>query len=327
MQEMMACPPVVPSWIGGAAILPVKAHYPDEYLCDGGDRGYPVRYDSDMRLGLETEDTVAEYTDDTGGTHVKPTNKVCVYAPRFGAVRSISSPTQGTAVDKLASADKFLRGAGVRNRDATILHNQNVVLGNYRTRERASDIDANSRPSAVAQSQLLAMNVKLVNTFQDLQFVHSGQLVQTDEVRLAKGLQAAVNWTRTQFPVITAQTEQTQEVIGQFLPGEIVGTEDKRKPGELRIVKLADKDVAQPGDTITFTIRFDNLGERELSAIRIIDNLTPRLQYVEDSETSTLPGRLVLQDNEEGSVILEFHLDNPLPGGKGGVVTFQTKVR
>ncbi len=85
--------------------------------------------------------------------------------------------------------------------------------------------------------------------------------------------------------------------------------------------------MAQPGDIITFTIRYDNLGERELTQIRILDNLTPRLQYVEDSETSDRAGELFVQDNEEGSVILEFHLDEPLPAGQGGVVTFQAKVR
>ena len=166
-----------------------------------------------------------------------------------------------------------------------------------------------------------------MNTFEDFQFVRTGLLAQTDEVRLAKGVQAAVTWTRTQYPMVTAQTDQAQEVIGQFSASEFVGKEDKRKPGRLRIVKLADKKSAQPGDVVTFTIRYDNLGERELLNIRIIDNLTPRLQYVEDSETSDRAGELKLQDNEEGSVILEFVLDEPLPGGEGGVVTFQTRVR
>ncbi len=322
-----ACPPVVPAWFGGAAIAPSPRNFPDEYLCDGGDRGYPVRYDADMRLGLETEDTIAEYTDDAGKSHVKPTNKVCVYAPRFGAMRSISSPVLDTAVNKISSADKFLRGAGMRNRDVTDTNVQNAVLGNYRVRERLSGIDTDARPSAVDQTQTLALNVKLINTFQDLQFIRGGLLTQTDEVRLAKGIQGAVAWTRNQFPVIAAQTEQSQEVSSEFRAQEIVGKESKSKPGRLRIVKLADKDIAQPGEIITFTIRYDNLGERPLSQIRIIDNLTPRLQYVEDSETSDRAGNLVLQDNEEGSLILEFHLDDPLPGGQGGVVTFQTKVR
>jgi uncharacterized repeat protein (TIGR01451 family) len=324
---MPLCPPVVPSWIGGAAIAPIPKLFPDEYLCDGGDRAYPVRYDSNLRLGLDTEDTVAEYTDHLGEPHVKPSNKVCVYAPRFGAMRSISSPIEGTGVDRFASADLYLRGAGMRNRDATGVHKQHLAPGHYRSRERASDIDVDVRLSGVDHTQYIASHTKLINTFQDLQFIHSGQLIQTDEVRLAKGVQAATLWTRTQFPVIAAQTEQAQEVISEFRPAELVEVDDKRRPGILRIVKLADKGVAQPGDIITFTIRYDNLGERELTQIRILDNLTPRLQYIDDSETSDRAGQVFVQDNEEDSVILEFHLDDPLPAGQGGVVTFQAKVR
>lgn len=320
-------PPVVPGWIGGAAIAPIPKLFPDEYLCDGGDRAYPVRYDSNLRLGLDTEDTVAEYTDHLGEAHVRPSTKVCVYAPRFGAMRSISSPIEETAVDRFASADKYERGAGMRNRDVTGIHNQNLALGHYQVRERASDIDVHTRPSGVDHTQYIASHTKLINTFQDLQFIQTGQLVQTDEVRLAKGVQAATLWTRTQFPVIAAQTEQAQEVISEFRAAQLVDVEDRRRPGVLRIVKLADKAVAQPGDTITFTIRYDNLGERELKEIRILDNLTPRLQFIDGSETSDRAGQVFVQDNEEGSVILEFHLDDPLPAGQGGVVTFQAKVR
>jgi uncharacterized repeat protein (TIGR01451 family) len=242
-------------------------------------------------------------------------------------MRSISSPVLGTSVDMIASADKFQRGAGMRNRDATGMHNQFTALGHYRTRERASDIEVDTRLSGVNQAQLLASHTKLINVFEDLQFVQTGQLVQADEVRLAKGVQAATLWTRAQFPVIAAQTDQAQEVASEFRAQELVEVEDRRKPGVLRIVKLADKGVAEPGDIITFTIRYDNLGERELTQIRILDNLTPRLQFIDGSETSDRAGELFVQENEEGSVILEFHMDDPLPAGQGGVVTFQAKVR
>ena len=95
----------------------------------------------------------------------------------------------------------------------------------------------------------------------------------------------------------------------------------------MRLVKLADKEAAQPGDVITFTIRFDNLGDRELRFVRLIDNLTPRLEYVDDSATSDLPGSINVDDNGEGSHILRFELDSPLAGHTGGVITFQAKLR
>ncbi len=320
-------PPVVPAWIGGAAIAPIPAHFPDEYLCDGGDREYPVRYDADTRLGLDTEDTVVEYTDHIGGEHVKPTNRVCVYAPRFGAMRSVSLPVLGTSVDQIASADRFSHGAGLQNRDVTGIHKDNLAVGKYRTRQRASDIDVNAWPMEMDQTQVVAGYEMLQNTFEDFQFVRSGLLTQTEEVFLARGVQSAAVWTRDQYPIVAAQTDQAQEVVAEFRAQELIGRKDLNKPGKLRIVKLADKSVAQPGDVVTFTIRYDNLGDLPLYDIRIIDNLTPRLQYIEDSETSDRAGRLVLQDNEEGSLILEFHFDDPLAGHEGGVVTFQARVR
>ena len=106
----------------------------------------------------------------------------------------------------------------------------------------------------------------------------------------------------------------------------MVGVETRFRKG-LRIVKLADKRVAQPGEVVTFTIRFDNLGDRELRDVVIVDNLTPRLEYVDDSGELNLNGRLVAEDNGEGSLVLRWELDEPLAGRSGGVATFQARVR
>jgi uncharacterized repeat protein (TIGR01451 family) len=107
---------------------------------------------------------------------------------------------------------------------------------------------------------------------------------------------------------------------------ELVGREISHKSG-LRIVKLADRDVALPGEIVTFTIRFDNLGDRPVTKVVIVDNLTPRLEYVDDSATLDRDGRLITEDNGEGSLILRWELDEPLPGRTGGVATFQARVR
>ena len=91
---------------------------------------------------------------------------------------------------------------------------------------------------------------------------------------------------------------------------------------------------------IRFTLRFDNVGERPLTQVRIIDNLSPRLEYIKDSATlgftdedektpaaEARGGRITVDDNEQGSEVLVFELDEPLPGGVGGVITFQARVR
>ncbi len=45
--------------------------------------------------GIEPEDTVVRYTTDAGDTLVQPSNKVCVYAPRFASIRRISGAESG----------------------------------------------------------------------------------------------------------------------------------------------------------------------------------------------------------------------------------------
>ena len=100
-----------------------------------------------------------------------------------------------------------------------------------------------------------------------------------------------------------------------------------RRPGQLRVVKLANKSVAEVGDTVEFTIRIDNLGGLELREVTLVDNLTPRLEFVEGSATHTLDGDLLVEENGEGSSQLTFRLNEPLKGKSGGVLKFKCLVR
>jgi hypothetical protein len=58
----------------------------------------------------------------------------------------------------------------------------------------------------------------------------------------------------------------------------------------------------------------DASGRQVISdALVIIDNLTPRLAYVTDSEESDAASRFDAEDNAEGSSILRWVLDEPGP--------------
>jgi uncharacterized repeat protein (TIGR01451 family) len=300
----------------------------DEYLLDGGDRALPIHFDRFNRLGVDTEDTIAEYTDHLGNRHVKPTNRVAIYAPRFGAVRTITGPGAGTSVELFALSSETRRTAGVRNRRTPHDRTQRDAANRIAVRSRPSGVESGASGRGVQQATAPLLNVKPVKAAEDLSFVGTGRFLQTERARLAASIEAAAVWSRTQSPVIVAQADGLQQAYASFKPQELVGTDDEHlKKGELRIVKLADRKTAQPGDVITFTIRYDNLGDRDLHHIRIIDNLTPRLEYVEDSATSDRAGRLDVEDNGEGSLVLKFIVDDPLPGHQGGVVTFKTLVR
>ena len=313
-----------PAWMDGR---PADL-YPDEYLLDGGDRDKPVHYDSYYRQGLETEDTVAEFRDSDGKSRTQATNQVSIYAPRFGAVRSVMTPSGDVQIARVAGMQDRVVNSGVGVRVGPEDYTRNDRLSGVRVRSRASGVETREWERGVFNTARLVGHTRLLNLRQDLSYWLSGSLEQADDARIAYGIDAALLWTRNENPVVTAQLASAGQVEAKFRAAEMSGSEPEGKtPGRLKIVKLADRKTAQPGDTITFVIRYSNTGERPLHDLRIVDNLTPRLEYMEDSATSDRPGDIIVEDNAEGSLVLTFKLDESLPGGTGGVVTFQCRVR
>lgn len=305
----------------------LASQYPDEYVFDGGDRALPIHYDEHGMLGLESEDTVVEFADDEGRAHVKPTNRVAVYAPRFAAISSVRGTSEEVSIGKLAGAYQAVRDISMDSRQQLVGHQQNVALSRIHTRTRGSEVDGQAQPNGVDQMVMVSGHAQALNVFEDLTFLRSGQFDKTEEARLSQAIQAAGIWSREQSPSIAATESEANEIYDWFNASEFVGLEDLRKKGELRIVKLADHQVARSGDVITFTIRYDNTGDRELRDIVITDNLSPRLEYVPDSATSDRAGQLVENISNDGTLILRWELSEPLPGHTGGTVTFQAKVR
>jgi len=303
--------------------------YPDEYICDGGDRGLPFHYEAGSYAGFESEDTIAEYQDHEGEPEVRIASRVCIYSPRFASVRTVSIPTEGTASQFASGTDETLQIHDINSRMGTTFHNDYASIGGVRMRSRASGLGGEFDPDTLNQTTVAGRNDKLQNVYQNLTFLKTGRFDNTEAAVIAEGIAAAEFWTRAENPVIQASTTAGNEVKALFKQMEIVGLEDEFKTrGELQIVKLADRKTAVAGDVITFTIRYDNLGDHELKNIRIVDNLTPRLEYIDGSaDFGDRPGELQTTDNSEGSLILSFQLNGDLPGRTGGVITFKARVR
>lgn len=309
------------------AIVRHPEPHPDEYLYDGGDRGYPVHYHSAAIQGLETEDTVAESVDETGRFSVLASNKVRIYSPRFGAVRTVNGLHEDVTVDRLAQASERRRISGLFTPLGTAGHGSNLPPLGILTRSRASGVENNALLEGLDQRTASNVHTRQAEAQHRTRFVQRGEFQRAEEAFLAAGIQAALVWTRDEYPLIQARTQTAQDTQSTFRPQELSVAENETTKGELRIVKLADRKVAAVGDTITFTIRYDNLGDGELNSIRILDNLTPRLQFIAGSETSDRLGTFQADPNGEGSSLIRFELDGPLPGHSGGVITFQVKVR
>lgn len=303
--------------------------FPDEYLCDGGDRDLPVHYEAFTREGLDTEDTIAEYTDHRGKERISPSSRVCVYAPRLSTVRTISRPHEGMNLDEVARVGQSVGSDQMHTRLKPAHNVKNVMSGRVQVRSRASALENEQIQGNVSTVRSLVVHEKLLNVYQDLSFVQFGRLETTDAARLNYGIQASLIWSREQYPVIAAKTDMAMTGTYEAHVATIVGVDDKKsdEPGKLRVVKLADKQTAQSGEIVEFTIRYDNLGPNTVHHVRIVDNLTPRLAYVDDSATSDREGRLVVHDNGEGSLVLVWELTNPLPPKTGGVVSFKARIR
>ena len=302
--------------------------YPDEYIFDGGDRDHPVHRDDLNRLGLDTEDTVAEFLDHRGKLHREQTNRVAIYAPRFASVRTVAAPSGDVAIARLGGLQDAAYDAGLKAKVGPDTYEGKDQLRGVKTRSRVSGVENQLAQLGVGNVRRLSTHTKLLNLYENNAFLQRGEFDQNANARLAFGLKAAMHWTRDQNPVATAQIDTTSQFVAKFKVAEMTGIDEEHlRDGKLRIVKLADKTTAQSGDVITFVIRYDNLGDRPLQHIKVVDNLTPRLEYIEDSAESDRDGDIQVDDNQEGSSVLTFTLDEPLPGKTGGVISFQCRVR
>lgn len=305
-------------------------HFPDEYVFDGGDRGAPVHYGAGDRLGLESEDTIAEFADHTGRQRMKPSNRVAVYAPRFGSVRTVSGLETDIRIDRAAGARDAVGVGNLKTGQRGETNVRATGLVGLEGRHRVDGMETALPPSQAARLESPVLSRKVDQGFEDRKYSGAGQLGKLDTPILSQQLQNAVVWTRDLFPQITVNTTGAGEITANFRLQQTVGVEDQRRTtGDLRIIKLADRSVAQAGDTVVFTIQFENVGDFDVYDVRIVDNLTPRLEYIEGTASidENNPGEVTVTPNGEGSHILTFTLDNPLKGHTGGVITFEARVR
>lgn len=302
--------------------------FPDEYLFDGGDRGYSIGANTGFDYqGLETEDTIAEYKDHEDRRKVKHSNRIAIYAPRFGSVISVSGPNSDTLVDKVQGHVAAQGGVGLGGRAAVAFKGQTVETGRLQTRSRSTIVGTEIGTDSIHRGLNREVSVSVLNTHE--RFGQQRVTLLEDKLRpySKEGMAFAEHWNRTDFPVLQGLSISASQDVRVSAQAELVGLEDFGKRGDLRLHKAADKGAATIGETITFTIHYENRGDKELKNVVIIDNLTPRLEFIYGSESSDRPGKIEIVDNGEGSVILRFVLAENLPGRTKGSVTFQAKVK
>ncbi len=300
----------------------------DEYLCDGGDPDLPAAVAKDWTVyGLEMEDTVAHYDRLDGQTVVVPSNKVCLYAPRFSAVRSVTGAVADEQVEA-ASQHHFPHKVVAYQEVQGAIPSKQVYQAHAEIGKKHSSIMRGREYGVVLSSQLLPLEFR--NNwlpFEDISVLKTGVAQNWEKAILAKGTTAAIAWTHDLAVVALVQGQRPIEVVGERKAQAVYVYDDSRGPAKLRIIKVASTDVAIPGEVVDFTLRFDNIGDQEIGNVTIIDNLTTRLEYVEGSAQSSVKSDFLTQANEGGSLVLRWEITAPMKPGEGGVVKFQCRVR
>jgi uncharacterized repeat protein (TIGR01451 family) len=301
-----------------------------EYLFDGGDLDPALAVHSDASIaGLNPTDTIAYYETYDGKLCVTPTNRVPIYAPRFAAIRQVT----GVVLSEHALAtERILAPVSASRFEDKNLASSMVQPVAPQAEEKVSLIDAfRDRNGGVPLAQVIPpqrMSDAIV-PFEAIDFFRTGVLKHEDIPVLGQFLQNAKVWETPeslevlvdgQEAAIALDVKQAQDVHVYELP-----------PGKcsLRICKAASHMIANSGDQITFTIRFDNIGAQPIDKVVILDSLSPRLEYIEESQqNSVAPApEFSSEPNEVGSTVLKWEFKSSLKPGAGGVLHFRCVVR
>lgn len=299
----------------------------NEYLRDGGDYITPATVRPDWSVaGVEQEDTIAHYDTLDGQTIVSPSNRVHIYAPRFGVVRR---------VDDVLANQADIRVAGVENPVKLNRHDESLLVTTaiqpvqphgeigtkatsiYRERQQGGGIEHRQKIAGF-QDGFLA--------HEDFALIRRGIMDQADKARLGIAIDAAITWAHDSAVSVILDGQAANEVVLDEQV-EVVYKIDTPKGPALRLVKVASAEDALPGETVDFTLRYDNVGVEPIGNVVIIDNLSTRLEYVAETQESDRDARFESIPNQGGSQALRWELTEPLEPGKGGIIRFRVKVK
>ena len=321
------CPPAACVTI---AASPQAQAYPDEYIFDGGDRDTPVHYWGNEMEGLDSEDTVAEFKDHTGENHVIASNRVAVYAPRFGAVETTTGPGIDVKIDKAARSRDVSGPWALHDERGMDMNVARVPASGVAVRSGASGIET-AQPAHMSEKTDAIIQSRRVDQGMEAKTMRGLSLIEVSEVhQLNLHILAPVESDIRTALGESASTSQATQTYATFRIQAMTGSEEGGRKGEIHITKEASPLVAKAGDVITFTIHFRNTGDYNVNEVRIIDNLTPRLLYIDGTGEIKLPGDgggdLMVIPSHDGGQVLNFELDQPLKGGQSGTITFQATV-
>ncbi|MDE2507005.1 MAG: DUF11 domain-containing protein [Planctomycetota bacterium] len=313
----------------GTAPPPGKPWMPkDEFLCDGGDHGRAAGFAGDGGLtGIDPRDAVVQFTFPDRKTRVLPTNTVCIYAPRCALVRASVGSIEALAVQGTTTERVAVRDVSHQIKQSTKRFTQNQAAEIDRGRARAAGTRSRSYVGATSDQRVAGAYENGANI---------RGYVETVGSEMSKGRQklGGVN-TRLRLDgiktaeaaVLTGIVEGAGEAVMTWTPRVTVGVETPPDRPGLSVIKTVSASEAEPGDVVTYTIRYRNMGNTAIRGVSIVDSLLPRLGYVPGSTKGPKGTTFTMGENRVGSTELRWQIPGTVKAGTEGEVSFQATVR
>lgn len=298
-----------------------------EYIFDGGDQQPAVVIKKDWSaVGIEPTDTVVYYQTQAGTVCVRPSNRVAIYAPRFGAVRQVSG-LQLSA--RSVGTERILAPVATARFDEANLASSLVQPVAPHGEEQVRLIDAFQEHTQGTPMEQVVPPLRMSDArvpFEWIDMFGTGQITDEELVVIGHVLENARTWfvpealqieISGQSAALARKTMQAQDIYVYELPDNCA----------MRVCKAASHTIANSGDIVNFTIRFDNAGVKPLQKAVIMDSLSPRLSYIEGSQQCSIDARFTAEPNEVGSMILKWEVEAAIDPQDGGVISFDCRVR
>ena len=299
-----------------------------EYVVTGGDSKGPMYSREDWSVeNLDKEDSVAHFDTVDGRILSEPTNRLFLYSPRFGAARQVVGPISGESRVMLESANtttQVVQKEGVQAVDARTAETKPLGASQNAGVASAESLAAptigTSRVMLMEASAQLRLHALLTSATVD-------DLATSDASLMLQGALAAQGWSGEQKVAVALDTVNAFSNTYLEGAGTIYSVKDDTKTSKLRVIKIANKDAARPGELVEFTLRFENIGDEPIGNVTILDNLSARLAYVDNTAKSSVPAEFLAELNAQGSLNLRWEITEPLEPKEFGVVRFICKVR
>jgi uncharacterized repeat protein (TIGR01451 family) len=314
-------PPHRPAGQGGRA---------NEYLVNGDDTGKPAYVEDWTVHNFDAGNTIAHFDTLDGRVIVEPSNRVHIYAPRFGAIRKVEGLLHEGQVTALIETRNQQVSSQNRNTIQTGFTEQEATTKYARTQNQINSIDGQRRGAGMESTQGLGGygNFQVVDSDSMTLLQRTFGFEGSVKAQLERGAMNARAWQGNE--AVRIHINELAPMTATGIDGAAVyfQVEDKQsRTSQLRLIKVASKESALPGELVEFTLRFDNIGNQLIGNVTILDNLTGRLEFLPGTAVASLKSGFVPQLNERGTLTLRFEIIDPLAPGEFGVIQFQCRVR